>query len=160
MHPTLVDFIEQMGIVSEANGLSRIAGRIIGLLLVEDRAHSLDDIVARLQVSKGSVSTNARMLEQHGIIERLSVPGDRRDYYRIGDRPWEKMLEMIRRRMMRTLRAVERGLADIPGELDDSRRRLVAWHTFYSFLLDDFEHTHERWASWLAQRAEAGITQP
>jgi DNA-binding transcriptional regulator GbsR (MarR family) len=151
MHDAVAAFIEQMGLVSEANGLSRIAGRMIGLLLVDGRTHSLDEIVERLRVSKGSVSTNARMLEQHGIIERQSVAGDRRDYYRIGDRPWEQMLEMIRQRMRRTLRAVEKGLDEIPEDLADARHRLETWHGFYSFLLDDFEHTPERWARWLAE---------
>ncbi len=151
MHRAVIDFIEQMGLVSESNGLSRIAGRMIGFLLVDDRTHSLDDIVERLRVSKGSVSTNARLLEQHGIIERQSIPGDRRDYYRIGDRPWENMQAMLRRRLMRTLKAVETGLDEIPPDLVDTRRRLLSWHRFYSFLLEDFEHTHERWERWSAQ---------
>ena len=151
MHSAVTAFIEQMGLVSESNGLSRIAGRMIGYLLVDDRAHSLDDIAGRLQVSKGSVSTNARLLEQHGIIERESVPGDRRDYYRIGDRPWANMQAMLRRRLMRTLRAVESGLDEIPTDLADTRRRLESWHRFYSFLLEDFEHTHERWERWIAE---------
>ncbi|MGH7510569.1 MAG: GbsR/MarR family transcriptional regulator [Gemmatimonadales bacterium] len=77
------NFIERMGLTLEADGLPRIAGRIFGLLLVSEDARSLDDLSAELRVSKGSASTNARLLEQRGILERICRPADRRDYYRV-----------------------------------------------------------------------------
>ncbi len=150
MHSAVSAFIEQMGLASEANGFSRIAGRMIGYLLIEDRPHSLDEIVEQLQVSKGSVSTNARLLEHYGIIERHSIPGDRRDYYRIGERPWEKMNELFRERLLRNLQVFEKGLAEIPAEMTDTRRRLQTWHSFYTFLLEDIEHKLRRWEERLA----------
>ena len=66
MNARTVDFIERMGLALESDGLPRIAGRIFGLLLVSEDARSLDDLAAELRVSKGSVSTNARLLEQRG----------------------------------------------------------------------------------------------
>ena len=42
-----------------------------------------DELASELKVSKGSVSTNARLLEQRGILERICRPADRRDYYRV-----------------------------------------------------------------------------
>lgn|SRR5690606_9028864 len=152
MHSAVTAFIEQMGIAAEANGFSRIAGRMIGFLLIEDRPHSLGEIVEQLQVSKASVSTNARMLEHYGIIERHGVPGDRRDYYRIGEQPWQKMHELFRERMMRTLQVFEQGLAEIPAEMEDTRRRLETWRDFYTFLLEDLEHKLQRWEARLARR--------
>jgi DNA-binding transcriptional regulator GbsR (MarR family) len=148
MHEAVVDFIEQMGLVYEGSGLSRIAGRIIGYLLADEGLHSLDDIAERLGVSKGSVSTNARHLEQVGIIERKSIPGDRRDYYRIGENPWESLHLMIRRRLNRTIGALETGLERIPAELEQTRRRILAWHRFHRFMVQDFERTSERWERW------------
>jgi DNA-binding transcriptional regulator GbsR (MarR family) len=82
MDSNTVAFIERMGLALETDGLPRIAGRIFGLLLVSDDARSLDDLAAELQVSKGSTSTNARLLEQRGLLERVCRPADRRDYYR------------------------------------------------------------------------------
>ena len=63
MDPQTVNFIERMGVALDSDGLPRIAGRIFGLLLVSEDARSLDDLAAELRVSKGSVSTNARLLE-------------------------------------------------------------------------------------------------
>ena len=76
-------FVERMGLALEADGLPRIAGRIFGLLLVSEEPRSLDELAAELRVSKASVSTNARLLEHRGVLEQVSRPADRRDYYRI-----------------------------------------------------------------------------
>src|SRR5688572_23164357 len=83
MNAQAMEFIDRMGLALESDGLPRIAGRIFGLLLLSEDCRSLDDLAGELRVSKGSVSTNARLLEQHGVLERNSRPSDRRDYYRI-----------------------------------------------------------------------------
>jgi DNA-binding Lrp family transcriptional regulator len=77
------DFVERMGVLWEAEQLPRIAGRIFGHLLTEPDPCSLDEMAAALGVSKASVSTDARRLEQIGLIERVGLPGDRRDYYAV-----------------------------------------------------------------------------
>jgi DNA-binding transcriptional regulator GbsR (MarR family) len=76
-------FIERLGIILEADGLPRIAGRLFGVLLLSPEPLSLDELAHRLDVSKASVSTDARLLEQRGVAERISRPGDRRDYYQM-----------------------------------------------------------------------------
>src|SRR3982751_1902013 len=83
MNEPIAHFIERMGLALESDGMPRIAGRIFGLLLVSEDSLSLDELAADLGVSKASVSTNARLLEQRGVLERISRPADRRDYYRI-----------------------------------------------------------------------------
>lgn len=93
-------FVEAMGRHLEAEGVPRIGGRLYGFLLLQQGAVSLDDLADQLAVSKTSVSTNARLLEQRGLIERETVPGDRRDYYRAADdqtRVLEIALERVRR---------------------------------------------------------------
>ena len=80
---TRKDFVERFALAKEGDGLPRIAGRIFGLLLTGERDLSLDEIANELGASKGSASVNTRLLEQQGFIERVSKPGDRRDYYRI-----------------------------------------------------------------------------
>src|SRR5690348_5669814 len=74
-------FIERMGLAAENDGLSRIAGRLFGALILHSEPCSLDDLAEQLAVSKASVSTEARRLVERGIAERIGKPGDRRDYY-------------------------------------------------------------------------------
>lgn len=75
------DFIERMGRHFERDGIPRIGGRLFGLLLLQEEPRSLDELSDALSVSKASVSTNARLLDQWGLVERVTRPGDRRDYY-------------------------------------------------------------------------------
>lgn len=149
-------FVERLGLVVEAKGLPRTAGRMIGFFLLTDGAHSLDDIADRLQVSKASVSTNARTLEQTGILERTSSPGDRRDYYRIAEDCWERMFEVARQRMQEMHRVLTEALASLPEDLEAGRARVREIQLFYGFMLDDLEAKVERWRSYLASEAGAG----
>jgi len=74
-------FIEEVGMAAEADGLPRIAGRLFGHLLLSPGPCTLDEIAEALNVSKGSVSTDARLLLRHGWLRRSSRAGDRKDYY-------------------------------------------------------------------------------
>ncbi|MBX6365610.1 MAG: MarR family transcriptional regulator [Gemmatimonadetes bacterium] len=83
MHDTRVRLLERIGQEFEREGMPRIAGKVIGALLLHRGALSLDELAARLGVSKASASTNARLLERLGVLERQTRPGDRRDYYTV-----------------------------------------------------------------------------
>jgi DNA-binding transcriptional regulator GbsR (MarR family) len=67
-------------------------GRLFADLLLQDEPCSLDDLAEHLQVSKASVSSNARLLEQWQVVRRVTRPGDRRDYYVAAHNPG-RMLE-------------------------------------------------------------------
>lgn len=145
MNEVTVRFVERIALLCEEDGLPRIAGRLIGLLLLEGGAFSLDELAERLQVSKASVSTNARILERIGVIERISEPGDRRDYYRINDCPWEHMFEVVQRRMRSTHEILAEGRASLPPSMESARRRLRAWEEFYAFMLENLETNVAAW---------------
>lgn len=87
------EFIERMGLIAEADGLPRIGGRLFGLLLISDQPRSLDDLADALGASKASISTDARRLLERGIVERVTRPADRRDYYRLAPDFYRRMLE-------------------------------------------------------------------
>lgn len=146
MHECAAEFVERMGLLLEGEGLPRIAGRVFGFLLVHPEAFSLDELAERLHVSKASISTNARQLEQHGILERSSEPGDRRDYYRIAPDAWEGMLRAAQHKWncMRVL--LTAGAASLPEEMEEGRARLIEAEQFHLLLLDGVERMIERWS--------------
>jgi len=78
-------FLDRMARVTAAEGFPPIGGRIFGLLLLSEEPLSLDAIAARLSASKGSISSDARRLEQRGLLERVCRAGDRRDYYGVAE---------------------------------------------------------------------------
>jgi DNA-binding transcriptional regulator GbsR (MarR family) len=107
------DFIESMGRHFEQEGAPRIAGRLFGLLMLNEEPCSLDEIAELLQASKGSASTNARLLERLGVAERVSRPADRRDYYQVADDMGERMLALALERMEQMLQRLRRGAETI-----------------------------------------------
>ena len=68
MQATDEQFVERLGRFFEAEGAPRTAGRILGLMLLTPGELALDEIAERLQVSKASVSTNARQMETAGVL--------------------------------------------------------------------------------------------
>lgn len=112
-------FIEIMGRHFEEEGVPRIAGRLFGLLMLVERETSLDELAEGLRVSKGSVSSNARLLENWGLVERITRPGDRRDYYRIAPDMSERLVNRQISRMQLFIERV-RHARDEMGELPAS----------------------------------------
>lgn len=129
---TCAGFIEHMGLLWETEGLPRIAGRIFGYLVIQPEPCSLDDLAAGLGVSKASISTDARRLEQLGLIVRVSRPGDRRDYYSVDPDAPASGLEV----RLRTLKRFERCLAETT-----ERDKL---HPAVRDRLERFEYAHYR----------------
>ena len=145
MHESVQNFVERMGLILEMEGLPRIAGRIFGFLIVHEGAYSLDDLAERLQVSKASISTNARMLEQHGLLERTSEPGDRRDFYQMGPDAWGRMLRSAQQKWHSVRQALTEAEAALPGEMEVGRYRLHRADQFYTLLIDQSDRLLERW---------------
>src|SRR5690606_22339672 len=130
---------ERMGLNMEAEGMPRIAGRLFGFLLVHEGAYSLDDLAEELQVSKASVSTNARMLEHFGLVERASTPGDRRDFYQVGPDAWERMLRGAQRKWEGVRELLTEAAASLPDDMDVGRQRLIRAEQFYLLMIDQVD---------------------
>jgi len=140
-------FVEEVGIVFEQTGLPRMAGRILGWLLISDPPHqSTDQLTEALIASKGSISTMTRLLIQIGLIERLSLPGVRHDYFRLRPDAWH---HMIRRGLEDEIRMVrqlsERGLELLTDKTLLTRKWLEEMRDVYTFLDREFPTLLEKW---------------
>src|SRR5689334_21564953 len=110
MNPT-VTYALEWGLLFERQGLPRIAGVIWGWLLVADTAEqSQEDLMARLGVAKGSVSTNVRLLERVGFVERVASGRGRGTRYRIRADAYEALMREKYDSTVLWLRRAERGL--------------------------------------------------
>ena len=131
-------FIERMGLMTEADGLPRIAGRIFGYLLLAPGECSLEDLAAALGVSRASVSNDARRLAQMGLLERRSRPGDRRDYYSLSPDAFRRSIE-ARIDSMRRFHGLIDEARGLVGDTPGVQERLVAWDDAHRILLAAFE---------------------
>ncbi|MDH5373741.1 MAG: MarR family transcriptional regulator, partial [Acidimicrobiia bacterium] len=75
-------FTEEAGNMFDQWSLPRMAGRVWGLLIVAEDPHlSAADLVERLGTSAASISSSTRYLLQNNLIERVRVPGERREFF-------------------------------------------------------------------------------
>ena len=81
-------------------GLPRSVGEIYGLLFVSAEPLAMDDLVVRLNISKGSVSQGLKFLRTLGAIREVEGPDVRRTYYE-GDIELKKLVGGFIREQMR-----------------------------------------------------------
>jgi DNA-binding transcriptional regulator GbsR (MarR family) len=132
-------FIEDIGLFFEQMGMPRVAGRILGVLLIsEPPAQSITEIAEKLNTSKSSVSIMARLLVEDGLVERVASPMPRQDYYRFKRGGWLIYMRQWLGLMAALHQITERGMAlmaDRPAEL---RERLEEAHDLFSFIEEQF----------------------
>lgn len=138
-------FIERLGLYFEEFGLPRIAGRLLGLLLISDRPLSLDEIAATLHVSRASVSTNARTLTRTRLIERAGFPGDRRDYYAFTVAGWDALIETDVQGATALREFAAEALDAMQSADSPARPRLEAAVAFLDFYAAELRATLARW---------------
>src|SRR6059058_1018352 len=105
-------FVDLWDTMSSLWGISPTMARIHGLLYITGAALSMDDIMARLAISRGNVSMNLSKLVEWGLVHRVYRRGDRRDYYESLSDVWE----------MFTLVAAQRKRREIDPILNTLRR--------------------------------------
>ena len=110
---TLLQFIENIGLHFEEYGVPRIGGRILGLLLASSRPVSSEEMSEVLEVSRSSVSTNLRTLLMTGLADRVSLPGERSDFYIFSDEAWEAILKIRLDRIESLREMAENGLQGV-----------------------------------------------
>lgn len=139
-------FIEEMAIFMEEVGLPRMAGRVLGLLLICDPPHlSAAEIGSSLEASKGSISTMTRLLTNMGFVERVGVPQRRQSYFRVRPGVWRGMLATHVAKASAARLLAERGLRARNGGADAGDRRLLEMRDLYAFLESELPALLSRW---------------
>lgn len=138
---TNAEFVEKMGLISQRDGLPRIAGRILGLLVIEGGEFSFNDLSEILQISRASVSTNTRLLENLSIIERKAKAGERQDFFSLKKQPYKALMRSMRVNMQNALGTVEDTIQEV--EDNDAKERLSELSQFYTSFLTVTEKLSE-----------------
>lgn len=139
-------YVEEFGLLFGQFGLSRMFGRVLGVLMISDPPErSAEELAEALGASRGSISQTTRSLIQMGLVQRWSRPGERRDYFRIKPGAWHEIM----RREMEALgdfrKTAERGLELLGSEDPASRRSLEEMRDFYAYWEKEMPAVLERW---------------
>jgi len=130
------DFIEGMGLILQSDGMPRIAGRLMGLFVLHGGPFSFTELAERLEISRGSVSTNTRLLEDLGVIERIALKGERQDYFRLAADPYAQIVERKRARSIRAQETILRNAETLSDIGPDGLGRVGELANFFGVLAD------------------------
>lgn len=143
-------FVEEMGALFERLGNGRMTGRVWGYLLIMDVEQvSAAELAEALETSPGAISGATRQLISIGLVDRIRLPGERRDYFTIHH---GAILTLMRRRAesLSTARDMAmRALARF-GDRDIARPHLQELYDVYSWFADEYPALVDR---FLAERA-------
>ncbi|MEE8530649.1 MAG: MarR family transcriptional regulator [Hyphomicrobium sp.] len=112
-------FVLHWGEMGAVWSVNRSVAQIHALLYVSDNPMTAEDIAEHLAMARSNVSTSLRELIGWGLIRRVHVMGDRRDYYEAeGD-----MFEMVRRIAMgRKAREIDPTLGILRACVADAKK--------------------------------------
>ena len=94
-------FIQQWGDMATLWGVSAAMGRIHGLLYITGKAMTAEEIMERLQLSRGGVSMALRALLTWGTVRRQHLPGQRKQHFVAEQDPWTWLKRVIAERRRR-----------------------------------------------------------
>ncbi|GGL71414.1 GbsR/MarR family transcriptional regulator [Wenxinia marina] len=138
------DFIERMGLIAQGEGMPRSAGRMLALLIWDGEPIAFADLAATLQISRGNVSTSARLLEERGLVRRVSRPAERQDFFQIAPNAFLSMLNGTRVRIENAMGEIEKVLETLPAREQGPRTRLTEYAEFYRAIADGLQTAVDR----------------
>lgn len=94
-------------------GINRTMAQIQAVLLLSPKPLCTDEIMEKLQISRGNANMNVRELLSWGVVYKSFIKGDRKEYYYSEKDMWELAKKISRERKKRELEP----LVKILGEL-------------------------------------------
>jgi DNA-binding transcriptional regulator GbsR (MarR family) len=118
-------FISSWGAFGTHWGINRTMAQIHALLLVNADPLTQDDIMEELNVSRGNVNMNIRELINWGLVDRVIVPGERKEYFAAEKDIWKVVRQIVKERKKRELEPMLQLLDKLENVEGDRRDKEV-----------------------------------
>jgi DNA-binding transcriptional regulator GbsR (MarR family) len=129
------DFVEEMGRFLGSIGMTPMAGRMWGWLLIcEPPEQTASQIAEALGASRGAISGTARILHAAGLVRRSTHRGERQEYFSAPAEALDSMLDSAGAIYRQMRQIAERGLAAIADRPPEARARLQEFHDVMAFV--------------------------
>lgn len=152
MTPGESRFVEEMGQFLSSLGMTPMAGRMWGWLLIcEPAEQTAAEIAEALQASRGAISGTARLLATSGLIRRSTRRGDRREYFSAPPEGLDSLLGRAAATYQQMRLIAERGLESVADRSVESRARLQEFHDVMAFVEREVPRVI---ATYLSERSE------
>jgi len=98
-----MSFIEQWGTLGINWGVNRLLGQIHGLLLIAHKPMCADEIIEALNISRGSVNTNLRILIDWELVSKEHITDNRKEYFVAEKDMWVIFCQIVKQRRKKEL---------------------------------------------------------
>lgn len=122
------EFVESWGSMGALWGINRSMARIHALLLATREPLGLEEITEELDISRGNASVCLKELRHWGVVRKVHLTGERRDFYMAEEDIWSMLFRIATERKKRefepALTALRKVLASAEEGDDLVRARL------------------------------------
>jgi len=157
-------FIRRWGEMGQTWGINRTQAEIHAFLYITGLPQCTDDVMDRLNISRGNASMSLRALCDWGIIRRLHKRGERREYFEsLGD-VWEMFSIIAAERKRREMDPVLETIKQCQRMLDESALGKAAGHEAVALTrqrlagMEEFMSVTNRIFQTFVQNARSGLT--
>ncbi len=118
-------FISSWGAFGTHWGINRTMAQIHALLLISAEPLTQDDMMEELNISRGNANMNIRELINWGLVERVLLPGERKEYFSAEKDMWKVIRLIARERKKRELEPMLELLNKLEDVDGDRREKQV-----------------------------------
>jgi DNA-binding transcriptional regulator GbsR (MarR family) len=116
-------FISTWGSLGTLWGINKAMAQIQALLFISIKPLSMEDIMEDLKISRGNTSMNLRQLMDWGIVTKVLVSGERREYFTTEKDVQELARIIAKERSRREIQPVIKVLDDVSSITDDGTKQ-------------------------------------
>ncbi|MDX9910569.1 MAG: ArsR family transcriptional regulator [Phycisphaerales bacterium] len=149
-------FVAAWGQMGSVWGISRTMAEVHALLYVTGQPLCTDDVMERLQISRGNASMSLRALLDWGIIARTHKRGDRKEYFVAEQDVWAMVRAILRERLKREVNPLLASLYEIREDAPRDGEAIAEHNARLDALIEFFE-TAESLGQRFAGPAGAGL---
>lgn len=140
------EYIEEVGVFYEKFGLPKMAGRILGCLITSELdGNTFDELQDILKASKGSISGNVKLLLSQQMIEKFTITGDRKSYYRIAMNSLKNIVEAKAKSIVEFRMILDKGLGLNENQESSNYLNISEILDYYRFLEKEMPLLREKW---------------
>lgn len=103
LNPVTEKFILHWGEMGTKWGVNRTMSQIHALLYIIGKPLNAEEITETLGVARSNVSNNIKELQNWGLVQKVSILGDRRDHFTTNTDVWELARIIVIERQKREL---------------------------------------------------------
>lgn len=114
---TVDQFVQLWAQMASTWGINRTMAQIHALLYCSESPLNTDDIMERLDISRGNANMNLRSLAEWDLIEKTHLAGSRKDFYAAKKDVWHITAEILKERERREVKPVKQHLRKLRDHL-------------------------------------------